>query len=124
MRESGGFAPDAVADHGGRVQARVCLAHHAGDSVLPLFAAGPERSAAGGDFGEAGGGSFGNGGVEPCAFAGPARAADSGIFQYSGGPFVRRAGAGGILPEETTGAGDGGFARCRRRGKSEAVREK
>ena len=65
--------------------------------VIPylwICAAGPQGQAARGGFGEAGGGSVDHRGGASRAGGGFARAADSGIFQYSGGSFVRFAGAG------------------------------
>ena len=55
-----------------------------------------------------------------CGFA---YAAVAGIFQYSGGSFVRFAGAGGSLPEAGAAESDGGFAGCGRRGAGAVFRE-
>jgi hypothetical protein len=46
----------------------------------------------------------------------PARAADPGLLQYSGGPSVRVAGAGGLFPQAGIAEPDGGLSGCRRRG--------
>src|SRR5271155_5470084 len=92
------------------------MADYAGDTLLPVREAGPQGPAARGDIGEAGGGLARDGWIEPGTVVGFTRAADSGVFQYSSGSLVRRAGAGGIFPEEEAGADDGGLARRGRGG--------
>ena len=94
------FSSDGIADDDGRVQARVGLAHHRGRAVLLLRAPGPQGQAARSDFREAGRRLDGDRRREPRADARFARAADSGLFQRAGGPLVRYAGAGGVLPAE------------------------
>ncbi len=113
---SGGRAPDGVAADDRRAEAGVGAAHHGGDSVFRLCPAGPQGQAAGADFVQAGGRFADHGGRRPGADRGSARAADAGIFQYSGGPSVCVAGAGGLFQAAEPAQLDGGFAGCGRRG--------
>jgi ribose-phosphate pyrophosphokinase len=63
----------------------------AGDSLLRVRPAGPQRPPARADLREAGGGFAGNGRSASRADSGSSCAADSGLFQYSGGSLVRLA---------------------------------
>ena len=75
-----------------RVPPVVGVAHHGGDSVLRLRAAGPQGQAARADLGQARGEPAERGRHEPRADDGSAQGADSGVLRHSGRSPVRGAG--------------------------------